>query len=59
LEEFVLFYPVCTSLCSPLIGAGVPSRKLDLSSSEEQRAVPGCSGNGGGCEATPMGHQPL
>lgn len=59
LEELVMFHPVCTSLYSPPIGASIPSRKLDLSSSEEQWAVPGHPAAGGGCEAMPMGHQPL
>lgn len=54
-----MFYPVCTSLYSPPIGASIPSRKLDLSSSKEQWAVLGHPADGGGHEAMPMGHQPL
>lgn len=54
-----MFYPVCTSLYSPPISVGIPSRKLDLRSSKEQRAVPGHPADGGGCETTPMGHLPL
>lgn len=54
-----MFYPVCTSLYSPPVSASIPSRKLDLSRSEEQQDVPGCPADGGGCEATPMGHLPL
>lgn len=54
-----MFYPVCTSLYSPPIGASIPSRKLDLSSSKEQWAVLGHPADGHGHEAMPMGHQLL